>query len=104
MLPLHYRRRHDEQERSANSSVYPELPYHIGFFGRVHPRATKISIHEVRVIHYLDPARHLTLNIVPRVTDSLIAIDCYFDPLIDNHASVILPVVMRAIRAQVDLV
>lgn len=70
----------------------------------MHPRATKISIHEVRVIHYLDPARHLTLNIVPRVINSLIAIDCYFDPLIDNHASIILPVVMRAIRAQVDLV
>lgn len=84
--------------------LYPELPYHIGFFGRVHPRATKISIHEVRVIHYLDHGKHLTLNIVPRITNSVIAIDCYFDPLINNHASVILAVVITAIRAQIDLV
>ena len=90
----------------AGERLYPELPYHIGFFGRVHPRGTKISIHEVRVIHYLDDEKKkkLTLNIVPYVNNSVIAIDCYFDPFIENCARVILPVVLTAIRAQIDLV
>ena len=80
--------------------LYPDLPYHVAFFGRVRPRGTKISVHEVRVIHYLDDERDLKLNIVPYVNNSIISVDCYFDPLITNHAHVILPVVIAAIRPQ----
>jgi hypothetical protein len=88
----------------ATERLYPELPYHIAFFGRVHPRGTLISIQEVRVIHYLDSNNGLILNIVPHVDNSRISIDCYFNPLIDNHASFILPLVLRAILGQIDLI
>jgi hypothetical protein len=88
----------------AGGRLYPELPYHIGFFGRVHPRGIKISIPEVRVIHYQDEARQFLLNIVPVVQNSMIAVDCYFDRLIDNHSSAILTVVLTAIRSQIDLI
>jgi hypothetical protein len=84
--------------------LYPELPYHMAFFGRIHPRGTKISVHEVRVVHYLDEQRSLKLNMVPYVTNSKVSIDCYFDNLIPDHASIILPVVISAIRGQVDLI
>ena len=79
------------------------VPRRVQIRRRVHPRGTRISVHERNVIHYRAPDDRLNLNIVPVIDNSIVAIDCYFNPLIENHVRVVFPLVLTAVRAQIDL-
>ena len=94
---------HRRMTSVAGERPYPELPYHIAFFGRVHPRGVRISVHENTTVQYRFPDNPLILNIVPNVDNSIVAVDCYFTPLVPNHVVVIFPFVLTATRARIDL-
>jgi hypothetical protein len=87
----------------AEERPYPELPYHIAFFGRVHPRGVKISIREKTGVQVRLPDNPLILTIVPIVDNSIVAVDCYFNPMVTNPEVVIFPFVLTATRSRIDL-
>ena len=63
----------------------------------------EISVRENTTVQCRFPDNPLILNIVPSVDNSIVAVDCYFTPLVANHVSVIFPFVLTATRARIDL-
>ena len=80
-----------------------ELPYHIAFFGRVHPPGVPISINEVDpFVDYSDQEGFLA-RITPVINNSRVSMECYFNNLVPNYQSKLIYIAVSGVRARIAL-
>lgn len=82
---------------------YPEFPYHIAFFGRVHPPGVPVSINETNPFVDYNDQEGLRAKIIPVINNSRVNLDCYFNTLVPNYQSKLIYIAVSGVRARVDI-